>query len=108
MSALLRRTAFNRRIREGGLAREMTRPTENAEWISVAEPPPPYTIVQLSFEDGSVRRAVWNGKMWWGYDERVKRACELYPARWRMWPDARTEVSRVQGRWRETAEYRGN
>ena len=66
---------------------------DNFDWISVAAPPPPYTIVFLSFVDGSVRRGVWNGKMWWGYDERVRRSCELHPLRWRIWSEASATVS---------------
>ena len=65
----------------------MRGPNEQPEWISVAAPPPSYTIVQLLFEDGSVRRGVWNGELWWGYDERVKRARELHPVRWRSWSE---------------------
>jgi hypothetical protein len=63
----------------------MSEPRGTREWVAVAERPPAYTIVMLAFEDGSVRRGVWNGKLWWGYDERVKRACELHPVRWRLW-----------------------
>jgi hypothetical protein len=66
---------------------KLAQPADRAEWISVAAPPPPYTIVLLSFDDGSVRRGVWNGKIWWGYDERVRRARELHPLRWRLWTE---------------------
>jgi hypothetical protein len=69
----------------------MARVQDNADWISVAAPPPAYTIVSLSFHDGSVRYGVWNGKFWWGYDERVKRACELHPLRWRI-PDEKAHL----------------
>jgi hypothetical protein len=66
---------------------------DNFDWISVAAPPSPYTIVLLSFDDGLVRRGVWNGKMWWGYDERVRRACELHPLGWRMWSETSPTIS---------------
>lgn len=65
----------------------------NPEWNTVTAPPPPYTIVLLTFGDGSVRRGVWNGKMWWGYDERVKRACELHPVSWQIWTDAAVVIT---------------
>ena len=65
----------------------------NPEWNTVTAPPPPYTIVLLTFGDGSVRRGVWNGKMWWGYDERVKRACELHPMSWQLWTDAAVVIT---------------
>lgn len=82
--------------------------TEKAEWMRVAEPPPPYSIVQLSFEDGSMRRGVWNGKMWWGYDERVRRARELHPVSWRMWGDAVARVTRFARPLAEQAQVRSD
>ena len=72
----------------------MPESTQQPEWLSVAAPPPPYTIVLLAFDDGSVRRGVWNGKVWWGYDERVKRACELHPLRWRLWKETTPTITR--------------
>jgi hypothetical protein len=86
----------------------MTSSTEKSEWMPVAVPPPPYSIVQLSFDDGSIRRAVWNGKMWWGYDERVRRACPLHPVSWRMWDDAPARVTRFAGPLSERAQVRAN
>jgi hypothetical protein len=65
------------------------------EWISVAAPPAAYTIVLLAFDDGSVRRGVWNGKMWWGYDDRVRRACELHPLRWHIWNETMPTITKV-------------
>jgi hypothetical protein len=73
----------------------MTTPPDQSEWLSVAAPPPAYTIVLLAFDDGSVRRGVWNGKIWWGYDERVKRACELHPLRWRVWSETMPSFTRI-------------
>ena len=76
----------------------MARLQDNADWISVAAPPPAYTIVLLTFQDGSVRHGVWNGKFWWGYDERVKRACELHPLRWRI----RDETAQMNTEYQES------
>ncbi len=70
--------------------------SQEPEWVAAAVPPPAYTIVLLSFVDGSVRRGVWNGKMWWGYDERVKRARELHPLRWQVWDDTSPRITRSQ------------
>jgi hypothetical protein len=83
------RTMSIKTQREG----RMTEPSYHPEWFTAAAPPPAYTIVMLSFEDGSVRRGVWNGKMWWGYDDRVKRACELHPLRWRVWRESSAVVT---------------
>ena len=71
----------------------MSRTPSSSDWISVAAPPAAYTIVLLSFADGSVRRGVWNGKLWWGYDERLKRACELHPLRWRIWIETASMIT---------------
>jgi hypothetical protein len=53
------------------------------DWTAVGTPPEPYDFVWLQFEDGSIRRGTWNGKMWWGYDERARRSCALHPIAWR-------------------------
>ena len=66
-----------------------TEPLPNAasetagDWRSIAEPPEPYDVALLRFEDGSQRQGAWTGKLWWGYDERVRRSCQLYPDAWR-------------------------
>ena len=79
-----------------GSARSIAAPhSGQIDWISVAAPPPAYTIVFLLFDDGSVRRGVWNGKMWWGYDERVRRACELHPLRWKIWTETAPAITRT-------------
>ena len=73
------------------------------EWFSVAAPPAAYTIVLLAFDDGSVRRGVWNGKVWWGYDERVRKACELRPLCWHGWSEKTPTITRL-----ETARFAGD
>ena len=92
--------AFSLSVAESGMGeclggRTVPERTNQPEWLSVAAPPPPYTIVLLAFDDGSVRRGVWNGKVWWGYDERVKRACELHPLRWRLWKETMPTITRL-------------
>jgi hypothetical protein len=42
-----------------------------------------YQLAMLVFADGSRRRGSWNGRFWWGYDERVRRSCPLEPVAWR-------------------------
>ena len=54
-------------------------------WHSPSQQPEPYDLVVLRFEDGSMLRGTWTGKIWWGYDQRVRRSRELFPVAWRPW-----------------------
>lgn len=54
-------------------------------WEPVTHQPEPYDLVLLRFADGSQVRGTWNGRMWWGYDPRVRRAQELHPIAWQAW-----------------------
>jgi hypothetical protein len=60
-----------------------TSPVEINNWFHASITPELYQLAQLLFEDGSTRRGTWNGKMWWGYDERVRRSRALAPVAWR-------------------------
>jgi hypothetical protein len=60
-----------------------SRARPSASWHPVTEPPERYDYVYLLFADGRVRRGTWNGKLWWGYDERARRSCALRPTGWR-------------------------
>jgi hypothetical protein len=53
-------------------------------WSPATNPPEPYQRVQLRFADGAVRTGTWNGRIWWGYDERIHRSCALEPSAWRL------------------------
>jgi hypothetical protein len=52
-------------------------------WRSAAQPPEIYDLVELRFADGKSRRGTWNGKIWWGYDDRVRRSGVVEPVAWR-------------------------
>jgi hypothetical protein len=69
-----------------------TATAESVRWWPVTTPPEPYEIVYLLFPGGKIRRGTWNGKIWWGYDERVQRSCALEPTAWRAFSDARSRV----------------
>ena len=58
---------------------------EPDRWQSPACRPEPYDLLMLRLEDGSMRRGTWTGKIWWGYDPRVRRSRELLPVAWRPW-----------------------
>jgi hypothetical protein len=52
-------------------------------WNAVTSPPEPYDFALVLFADGKVRRAIWNGRIWWGYDEVTQRSGEVQPVAWR-------------------------
>jgi hypothetical protein len=52
-------------------------------WLPIRIAPEIYQLAVLMFSDGSQRRGSWNGKFWWGYDERVRRSRPLEPVAWR-------------------------
>lgn len=53
------------------------------DWIPVSEPPDIYEFVDLRFADGTVRRGMWTGKVWWGYNEKLRRSAPVSPESWR-------------------------
>jgi hypothetical protein len=63
-------------------------------WKPVSSPPEPYEIVDLLFDSGKVGHGTWNGKLWWGYDERVRHSAALHPVAWRPAPSERTQSSK--------------
>lgn len=57
--------------------------TKEDKWVSAEQAPEPYELAILLCRDGVQRRGSWNGKVWWGYDERVRRPRPLEPIAWR-------------------------
>ena len=57
----------------------------SAPWTPVASLPEPYDLLLLRFADGAVVRGTWTGKIWWGYDQRVRRSRALEPEAWQPW-----------------------